>query len=170
MALRSHVTANYASRVYYNLQSWYRNLWPDNLIMVTYHCNHDSCRSSCHKISKLHPLHSQMCYRNFIHTLPKVQTSPRRFFCWKSSTWPANLNGDLLYYYQLYSGSLMVEISTVSYKVCMGLTKCWGSMVHLVVSSEFSKSVWKLLYKTLSLDCTIRSWNHPTYQNANGCI
>ena len=56
------------------------------------------------------------------------------------------------------SGSLMAEISTEFYpgrlsmayliyqpsifhKGCRGLTKCWGSMFHLVVLSEFCKSL-----------------------------
>ncbi len=43
------------------------------------------------------------------------------------------------------SGSLMAEISTTIW------TKCWDSMVHLVVSSEFSKSV-----------CVVERWESYT--------
>ena len=52
------------------------------------------------------------------------------------------------------SGSLMAEVPTtvwiylinISHKVCRALTKCWCSMVHLVVLSEFSKSVGTLVW------------------------
>ena len=72
----------------------------------------------------------------------------------KASLWefvPLEILGN---HQQGLTRSVLIYQFSISYKVCRGLTKCWGSMVHLRVS-EFSKSVSKLIFtKQITCGCS----------------